>query len=84
MTIRVVVADDEPLIRGGVVMLLASQNDIEVVAEAGDGAEAVSMVRQLDPDVVLMDVLMPGDGRGGRHPATERAGGRGSGRPPRC
>ncbi|KOG87571.1 response regulator [Streptomyces varsoviensis] len=59
MTIRVVVADDQELVRGGFAMILAAQPDIEVVAEAGDGVEAVAAVRRHDADVVLLDVRMP-------------------------
>ncbi|MEU7135366.1 response regulator transcription factor [Streptomyces sp. NPDC046261] len=59
MTIRVVVADDQELVRGGFAMILAAQPDIEVVAEAGDGAEAVAAVRRHAPDVVLLDIRMP-------------------------
>ncbi len=58
--IRVVIADDQQLIRGGFRSLLDSEPDIEVVGEAGTGAEAVSLVSQLKPDVVLMDIRMPG------------------------
>jgi DNA-binding NarL/FixJ family response regulator len=57
--IRIVVADDQPLIRSGLAMLLDSADDIEIVAEAGDGAEAVERAAQLQPDLVLMDVRMP-------------------------
>lgn len=60
MTIRVVVADDQTLIRAGLATILASQPDIEVVAEAQDGASAVELTRQLRPDIVLMDIRMPG------------------------
>ncbi|MFE5483317.1 response regulator [Streptomyces sp. NPDC056527] len=60
MTIRVVVADDQELVRSGFAMILEGQSDIEVVAEAGDGAEAVEAVRRLDPDVALLDIRMPG------------------------
>jgi DNA-binding NarL/FixJ family response regulator len=61
--IRVVIADDQQLIRGGFRSLLDSEEDIDVVGEAGTGAEAVALVTQLKPDVVLMDIRMPdGDG----------------------
>ncbi len=60
MTIRVVVADDQILIRSGLATILATQPDIEVVAEAQDGASAVDLTRQLHPDIVLMDIRMPG------------------------
>ncbi len=57
--IRVVVADDQALVRSGFRMILDSQRDIEVVAEAGDGREALACARDLEPDVVLMDIRMP-------------------------
>lgn len=60
MTIRVMIVDDQPMIRAGFGVLLESAQDIEVVAEAGDGASAVTKVRELRPDIVLMDVRMPG------------------------
>ncbi|MFI8105035.1 response regulator [Streptomyces sp. NPDC086023] len=60
MTIRVVVADDQELVRSGFAMILDVQEDIEVVAEAGDGAAAVAAVRRHSPDVALLDVRMPG------------------------
>jgi DNA-binding NarL/FixJ family response regulator len=59
MTITVVVADDEALVRDGLVAIVGSEPDLDVVATAGDGAEAVAAVRALVPDVVLMDVRMP-------------------------
>ncbi|MEV7727677.1 response regulator transcription factor [Streptomyces sp. NPDC087917] len=59
MTIRVVVADDQELVRSGFAMILDAQEDIEVVAEVGDGAAAVEAVARLAPDVVLLDVRMP-------------------------
>lgn len=57
--IRVLVVDDHPVVRGGVVGWLAAQEDIDVVGEAGDGLEALAMVAALTPDVVLMDLRMP-------------------------
>ncbi|MER0245121.1 response regulator transcription factor [Streptomyces sp. HSW2009] len=57
--IRVVLADDQLLVRAGFRALLAAQPDVEVIAEAADGEEAVRQVRQLRPDVVLMDIRMP-------------------------
>ena len=59
MSIRVVVADDQELVRSGFSMILEAQQDIEVVAEAGDGAEAVDAVRRHTPDVLLLDIRMP-------------------------
>ncbi len=59
MTIRVVVADDQALVRAGFRMLLADETDIEVVGEAGTGAEAVERTSRLRPDLVLMDIRMP-------------------------
>jgi len=59
MTVRVVVADDQELVRAGFAMILGAQPDIEVVAEAGDGAEAVDAVRAHAPDVLLLDIRMP-------------------------
>ena len=58
--IRVVLADDQALLRAGLRALLDAEDDIEVVGEAADGAEAVALVRQTGPDVVLMDIRMPG------------------------
>jgi DNA-binding NarL/FixJ family response regulator len=59
MTIRVLVADDQKLVRGGFRMILRAEPDIDVVGEAADGTEAIALARELDPDVVLMDVRMP-------------------------
>jgi DNA-binding NarL/FixJ family response regulator len=58
--IRVLIADDQSLVRTGFKMILDAQSDIEVVGEAGDGAAALTMARTLRPDVILMDVRMPG------------------------
>jgi DNA-binding NarL/FixJ family response regulator len=58
--IRVLLADDQALVRAGFSALLDAQDDIEVVGEAFDGAEAVQLATQLKPDVVLMDIRMPG------------------------
>jgi DNA-binding NarL/FixJ family response regulator len=58
--IRVLIADDQALIRTGIQSLLSRKPDIEVVGHAADGAEALRQVAALDPDVVLMDVRMPG------------------------
>ncbi|WP_207454516.1 response regulator [Herbiconiux sp. SYSU D00978] len=58
--IRVLVADDHPIVRGGIVALLDSADDIEVVGQAADGLEAVSLAAGLEPDLVLMDLRMPG------------------------
>ncbi|MFF5337737.1 response regulator [Streptomyces sp. NPDC013181] len=59
-TIRVLVADDEPMIRAGVRAVLTTAPDIEVVAEAGDGREAVELVRRHRPSVAVLDIRMPG------------------------
>src|SRR5690606_25083555 len=60
MTIRVLVADDQELVRAGLRMILEAQPDIAVVGEAGDGARAVSLAREVRPDVCLIDIRMPG------------------------
>ena len=60
MTIRVLLCDDQALVRDGFRMILNAEPEIEVVAEAGDGAEAVELTMRLLPHVVLMDVRMPG------------------------
>jgi DNA-binding NarL/FixJ family response regulator len=58
--IRVIVADDEALVRGGFRAILQGHADIDVLAEAADGAEAVALTAEHEPDVVLMDIRMPG------------------------
>jgi DNA-binding NarL/FixJ family response regulator len=59
MTIRVVVVDDQPLVRAGFRMVLGSQSDLSVVGEAGDGAEALRLLGTVPADVVVMDLRMP-------------------------
>ena len=59
MSIRVVVVDDQALVRGGFAMVLGHQDDIEVVAEAGNGLEAIKAANSHRPDVILMDIRMP-------------------------
>jgi DNA-binding NarL/FixJ family response regulator len=60
VTIRVLVCDDQPLVRAGIRTLLSTQPDIEVIGEAVDGDDAVTTAARIHPDVVLMDVRMPG------------------------
>lgn len=60
MPVRVLIADDHSVVRQGLRMFLALDPDLEVVGEASDGAQAISLTRALAPDVVLMDLLMPG------------------------
>jgi DNA-binding NarL/FixJ family response regulator len=59
VTVRVLVVDDQPLVRSGIAMLLDVEPDLEIVAEAGDGRQALELAGRLQPDVVLMDVRMP-------------------------
>lgn len=59
MTIRVMIADDHNIVRQGLHLILKLDRGLEVVGEAADGAEAISLARKLKPDVVLMDLLMP-------------------------
>jgi len=61
LTIRVLLADDQAMVRAGFRMILESEPDIEVVGEAGNGEQAASETRRLRPDVVLMDIQMPGE-----------------------
>jgi len=58
--IRVLIADDQSLVRAGFTALLDARDDIEVVGEASDGTGAVDLARKLRPDVILMDIRMPG------------------------
>ncbi len=72
--IRVLIVDDNPVIRRGVAALLSDADDIRVVGEAGDGQEAVSLAASVSPDVVLLDVRMPGmDGIAAAGPLSQRA-----------
>jgi DNA-binding NarL/FixJ family response regulator len=59
MTIRVLVADDQALVRGGFRMIIEERADLELVGEAEDGEQAIRLAAELDPDVILMDVRMP-------------------------
>jgi two-component system, NarL family, response regulator LiaR len=59
VTIRILIADDHSIVRQGLRLFLALDPELEVLGEAGDGAQALSMARELRPDVVLMDMLMP-------------------------
>jgi DNA-binding NarL/FixJ family response regulator len=60
MTVRVLLADDQPLVRAGLRVLMADTSDLHVVGEASTGAEAVRLAREICPDVVVMDIRMPG------------------------
>src|SRR5207248_275801 len=59
LMLRILIADDQELVRAGLRMILEAQDDLEVVAEAADGLEAISEVERTDPDVTLMDIRMP-------------------------
>ncbi|MGW6138731.1 response regulator [Streptomyces sp. NPDC055140] len=60
MTVRVVLADDQPLVRSGLRVLIADTPDLEVVGEAANGEEAVRLAKEVSPDVIVMDIRMPG------------------------
>ncbi len=60
MTVRVLIVDDDVLVRAGLRMMIETQGDLEVVGEAGDGNAAIELAGSLEPDVVLMDIRMPG------------------------
>jgi len=59
MSIRILIADDQALVRAGFKMILDAEGDLDVVGEASDGAQAITMAAELEPDVVLMDIRMP-------------------------
>jgi DNA-binding NarL/FixJ family response regulator len=59
VTVRVLVVDDQPLVRSGFRMILDERDDLELVGEAADGEQGIALARELDPDVILMDVRMP-------------------------
>ena len=76
MTVRILIADDQALVRAGFQMILDAEDDIDVVGEAVRRPEAVDMARDLKPDVVLMDIRMPeldGIEATRRHPRRRRA-----------
>src|SRR5215472_6589232 len=58
-TVRIVIADDHPIVRDGLKKLLLLEDDFEVIGEAGDGREVLERVQELDPDVLLLDLRMP-------------------------
>ena len=62
MTLRIVLADDHPVVRQGVAALLAAEPDLEVVGQAERGEEVAALVEELQPDVVVLDLMMPGRG----------------------
>src|SRR6185503_10958568 len=58
-SIRIVIADDHPIVRDGLRKLLSLETDMQLVGEAGDGREVIDLVQQLDPDILLLDLRMP-------------------------
>src|ERR1035437_6374455 len=58
-TVRIMIADDHPIVRDGLKKLLLLEDDFEVVGEAGDGREVLDRVQDLDPDILLLDLRMP-------------------------
>src|SRR4030043_1231586 len=60
MSIKILLADDQAMVRAGFRMILEMQDDMEVVGEAADGAETIAAVKKFKPDIVLMDIQMPG------------------------
>ena len=58
--VRILIADDHPVVRDGLVAILGTQPDFQVIGEAGDGLEAVSLVERLKPNVLVLDMMMPG------------------------
>ena len=62
MTVRVLLADDHPIVRDGLSAVLARHEDLQLVGETGDGLEVISMVKRLQPDVLVLDLVMPGLG----------------------
>lgn len=70
--IRILLADDHPVVRQGFKLILAGQPDMEIVGEAGNGREAIELAQTLKPDVVVMDVAMP-DSTASKPPAESSA-----------
>lgn len=60
MAIRILIVDDHPVVRDGLVAILSTQTDFDIVGEAGSGSEAIRLAGELDPDIVLLDLEMPG------------------------